>query len=298
MASKMTPQARLVRNPKSVSAPSNVAQSKASGSIFRVLNKFVFGESTQAVQEHPLYEKYGEAFELYVQAESWRQQESIEEAIRFYQRALSVHPEFYEAYVGLGRCFRRRGDLKNSITAYQRAITLNQFSVDAHIDIAKSYHEAGYLDKGIFHFRRAIRLAPHDIEAKFNLALCLELNEQMMDAADVYVDIIEQDPGFAPAFNNLGSIYMRIGRYRQAEELFRELLELTPEFSRAILGLAICLDRTNRPKDALPFYEKLLLSRYHSRNRDFIESRIRTIRRYVGLKPHTTTTGLQLVRVK
>lgn len=289
MQSKATPQVR-----PSVKATGQ----KATGSIFRVLNKFVFGESPAAVQDHPLYEKYGEAFEFYVQAEAWRQQESLEEAVRFYQRALSIHPQFHEAYVGLGRCFRRRGDLKNAITAYQRAISLNQFSVDAHIDLAKSLHEAGFLDKAVHHFRRAIRLAPADIEAKFNLALCLELNDQMMDASDVYVDIIEQDEAFAPAYNNLGSIYMRLGRYRQAEGLFRELLVLAPDFTRAFLGLAICLDRTNRPKDALPYYEKLLLSRYHSRNREFIEGRIRTIRRYVGLKAHTTNTGLQLVRVK
>jgi tetratricopeptide (TPR) repeat protein len=91
---------------------------------------------------------------------------------------------------------------------------------------------------------------------------------------------------------------MRQGYYKQSEALFAALIDKSPEFSRAHLGLAISYDRGNKPNDALALYEQLITLKSFARNRDFIESRINFLRKQLGRRPQATKTGNVLIRVK
>lgn len=279
----------------------NVQRQNSPNKIVGLIQQ-LFAQPQQQIINQPTFHQanrtYGDAYEYVIQGDAALAQDLVEDAMLSYQKALELSPSLFEAKLGQGRCYRRVGNLKRAMQTYDQILSLNQFSGPAHLEMAKTLHEAGFLEKAIFHFKCAVKLQPRDIEIRFNLAVCCELNESFDQAAKVYEDLIGIDPNFAPAYNNLGSIYMRKGLYKAAEKLFRQLSVLMPEFTRAYLGLAICLDRLNRPKEALPFYEKVLVCRFHSKNREFIESRIRTIRRYVGMRPNITTAGNQLIRVK
>lgn len=267
-----------------------------SSKLIAALNKFAQVIATEV--KNPLVEKYGDAYDHLIKGDAHRLREEIEEAIKEYETAIRLNPAFTEAYVGMGRCFRRKGDLKRAIMSLMKALSYNAFDKEVHVEMAKAYNEAGIPVKGIHHFRQAVKIDPQYIEAKFNLALCLELQGDLTEPTKIYEDIIKQDADFLPAYNNLGSIYMRQGYYAAAEKIFRQLIELAPDFSRGYFGLAIALDRSNRIQEALPYYEKLLVMKAHQRNRDYIQNRIMTLRHTLGKKVKATQNGSVLVRVK
>jgi tetratricopeptide (TPR) repeat protein len=267
-----------------------------SSKLIAALNKFARVITTEV--KNPLLEKYGDAYDFLIKGDAHRLREEIEEAIRAYEAAISINPSFVEAYVGMGRCFRRKGDMKRAIASFTKALTYNAFDKEVHVELAKCYNEAGMPEKGIHHFRQAVKIDPEYVEAKFNLALCLELQGELIEPTKLYEEIIKLDPEFLPVYNNLGSIYMRQGYYAASEKMFRKLIDMAPDFSRGYLGLAIALDRSNRPLEALTCYEKLLIMKTHLRNKEYIETRVLNLRKMLGKKPQATTNGSLLVRVK
>jgi tetratricopeptide (TPR) repeat protein len=267
-----------------------------SSRLMAALNRFAGTISTEV--KNPLLEKYGDAYDFLIKGDAHRLREETEDAIRSYEKAIQLNPSFIEAYAGMARCFRRKGDLKRAIFTYTKALTLNAFDKEIHLELAKCYNEAGNQTKGIYHFRQALKIDAQFIDAKFNLALCLELQGDMAEPSKLYEEIIIQDSDFLPAYNNLGSIYMRQGLYKSSETMFRRLIALAPDFSRGFLGLAISLDRSNRPQEALAYYEKLLILKAHARNREYIENRVMNLRKALGRKSTATGSGAVLVRVK
>jgi tetratricopeptide (TPR) repeat protein len=115
-------------------------------------------------------------------------------------------------------------------------------------------------------------------------------------AVTIYKRIIEIDAEFLPAYNNLGSLYMRLSLFPEAEGLFKTLIEKAPDFSRGYLGLAITYDKSGSRKEALGLYQKVLAMKPNSKNVAFINRRILQINTDMG---RCRSNGVNLlVRVK
>jgi tetratricopeptide (TPR) repeat protein len=65
-------------------------------------------------------------------------------------------------------------------------------------------------------------------------------------------------PSHAEAYNSIGSVYLGKKMYDQAEESFRLALEVEPRYVRAISGLAMIYDRTDRPGKAIEQWERAI----------------------------------------
>jgi tetratricopeptide (TPR) repeat protein len=274
----------------------NTAQSglRYSSKLMTALNRFTSGLSTEV--RNPLKTKYGKAYDYLISGDTYRYREEIDTAISHYRMALAHREDFTEAYLGIAKCMRRKGDAMGAIKYLNLAISQNAFNKDLHLDIAKCYAECGYADKAAQHYERTIKLDPASVEARFGLALVVENNQDISVAMRLYQEIIDIEPDFLPAYNNLGSLYMRMGQYGPAEKLFRELVDKAPEFTRGYLGLAITLDKAGKRCQAIDAYQHVLRMRPTGRNTEFIEKRIVNLNRELGrTKTRRQTT---LVRIK
>ena len=65
-------------------------------------------------------------------------------------------------------------------------------------------------------------------------------------------------PSLAESYNSLGSVYLGKKMYDQAEESFRLALKAEPRYIRAISGLAMIYDRTDRPQEAIEQWERAI----------------------------------------
>ena len=269
-------------------------QPRHSSTLMRALNRFTGGLSVGV--RNPMADKYGAAYDHLVSGDACRYREDIETAIDHYQQALSIREDMGEAWVGIAKCLKRKGDVMGAINNFKKALQRNSFDTDVQLEIAKCYSECGYLVKASQHYERAMKLDPGCIEGMFGLALVVEINNDIDYAISLYERILTLDAEFLPAYNNLGSLYMRLGQYLKAEELFRQLIQKAPDFTRGYLGLAIALDKAGKRGESLETYHEVLRMKPNTRNASFIKKRIVQINMDMGKSRSTGRTTL--VRIK
>lgn len=77
-------------------------------------------------------------------------------------------------------------------------------------------------------------------------------------AIGLYTEIIEDDPGYAAAYINLGTIYFHLRQFAEAEELYRKASEIDPEYVLAFFDLGNVLDELDRLDESVEAYKKAI----------------------------------------
>lgn len=126
-----------------------------------------------------------------------------DEAIRHYEKAILLAPDFYPAHNNLGSAYLSKSDFKSAQAQFEEAIKHNQ----------------------------------SDAEARLNLANVLLMTKNYDDALKNVEEGLRRNPNSAFGQFLRGSIYERMRRLPEAERVLREALKLDPRMSRVRLEL-------------------------------------------------------------
>ncbi len=96
----------------------------------------------------------------------------------------------------------------------------------------------------------------NDVHQLFLSAVQAEEAGEKNRAISLYEQIVERDPGYAPAFINLGTIFFHLRRFGRAEELYRRATEIDPGYVLAFFDLGNVLDELDRPEESIQAYER------------------------------------------
>ena len=140
-----------------------------------------------------------------------------DDAIRHYQKALQIAPDFYPAHNNLGSDQLGSNNLPDARREFEKVIQLNQ--TDA----------AGY----------------------FNLANVCMLMNQLPDAQRFLGEGLRRQPESALGKFLLGSLEMRTGRLAPAEQALRQSVELNPLMAQSRLQLINVLLQEGKKVEAL-----------------------------------------------
>jgi tetratricopeptide (TPR) repeat protein len=86
-------------------------------------------------------------------------------AIEQYEIAIELNPDYSLAYNNLGAVYEARGLIDKRIEAYRAALRIDPEFVLAHINIGRAYLDKGQLDKAMYHLDAAIKLKPYNAQA-------------------------------------------------------------------------------------------------------------------------------------
>jgi tetratricopeptide (TPR) repeat protein len=96
------------------------------------------------------------------------------------------------------------------------------------------------------------------VQDLFLSAVQAEEAGEKTSAIELYEEILKQDPGYAAAYINLGTIYFHLRRYDLAEELYRHATEADPSYVLAFFDLGNVLDELERPEESIAAYKRAL----------------------------------------
>ncbi|HLO00336.1 MAG TPA: tetratricopeptide repeat protein [Pyrinomonadaceae bacterium] len=99
--------------------------------------------------------------------------------------------------------------------------------------------EEGDLNGAVAAYRESIELQPDSAEVYLNLGLVYLKLEKNKDAVKAFKDSVRLQPDVAEAQYGLGLAYFRIARHKEAAEAFKRATTLRPDMAKAHYGLAL-----------------------------------------------------------
>jgi TolB-like protein/Tfp pilus assembly protein PilF len=175
-----------------------------------------------------------ESYSLYLKGRYFwneRTRDSVKKAIRYFEEAVRLDPNFALAYSGLADCY----------------LILEDRGWASHA-------EAGPLTKG--YAEKALELDSDLAEAHASLGLVLDEQWDLTGAEKELKRAIALKPNYATAYHWYSSLLASMGKQEEALEFEKRALELDPYSSTFSQGLAIHLLLMGRAREAIAQFEK------------------------------------------
>ena len=93
----------------------------------------------------------------------------FETAVKYYEKAIVIDPDYYKAHYNLGGLFHDMGKLNAAIKSFEKALSLKPDYAEAHNNIGNVFKELDQFDDAIKSFKKATEIKTDYVEAHYSL---------------------------------------------------------------------------------------------------------------------------------
>lgn len=164
-----------------------------------------------------------EALQAYSTGLQTRQAKGEAEALPYFQRAVSIDPNFASAYAALAASYLNMRQRTEGIENYRKAFELRQrVSERERLAIEASYYlqYTGELSKCIATATEWKRLYPNDAAPSTRLGIMYLRTGQSEKAVQAFWDTQRISPDLTTSYTNVAAAYMYINRFDEAKSAF------------------------------------------------------------------------------
>jgi superkiller protein 3 len=183
----------------------------------------------------------------------------FEAAIPLLQKVIAEKPDIAWAHFQLGYAYTGLKRTDEARAEYEKATTLDPKMSEAYLNLGILLSEK-HPAAAVAPLRRAVDLLPAQSRPRFLLGLAQERSGNVAGATESYEGGLRLDPRDAEIAAHLGSLYLGLKRYADAETKLRAALELQPKSAPLMLGLAEALDAEKKPEAADAFRDYLAVN--------------------------------------
>ncbi len=219
----------------------------------------------------------------------------LEDAIYYYQLAISKAPKYQDAYYNLGLALLKNNNYVEAIKAFQDLLKLqpehfagrfhlacallkddkieeslkefllidasHPYHLETQINMATAFLKKGKLVEAKQHYLRALSLAPEDVQILFNLGV-VSMQQGIVDSAIRYYQrCVEIDADYFPAYNNLGVAFLTKHQHDFALRYFREALRIQPS-NKSLQHIIKVISENQKLLTSPPEYIQTLFDSY------------------------------------
>ena len=141
------------------------------------------------------------AEEALQQGVSCHQSGRLDEAVVNLKKAISIKPNYADAYSNLGVTLKKQGKLDEAVTCYKKAISIKHDHAVAHLNLGLTLYDKGLVEETIHCYERALDYYPDFIDAQQalnkvrqlykNKAIIYNVLGMHLFEKDCYLDAIE-----------------------------------------------------------------------------------------------------------
>jgi TolB-like protein/DNA-binding SARP family transcriptional activator len=216
---------------------------------------------TEELTAYVFYHRAGEAYD--------GTRAGNEESERLLRLALQADPLFAPAWASLGANYGWRPPYLgyptsawDSALAYsQRAIELDPHDAGGYTTLALTLGHQGYLHRQEAAAREALRHNPSGALAFRRLAESYRERGAFVEALRYHLESVRLSPNGLQFRTWVGYVYMDLEEIAQAEQRYRSVLTLEPDFLYALQGVVILHLQRAQPDSAM-YYSERILARY------------------------------------
>jgi tetratricopeptide (TPR) repeat protein len=186
------------------------------------------------------------------------QRGEFDEAIREFQAALQINPDYFEVHSNLGTTLSEAGNVSEAIRQWREALRLNPRAERAHNDLGSALQRRGQLAEARDHFEQAVRLMPDYAEAHNNLGINFAAAGEYDEAVRQFEQALRIWPGFAEAHYGLGNALITLHKPADALAHYKLALQFKPDYPDAQHNMGVALVQLGRVQEAVGCYEEFL----------------------------------------
>ncbi len=127
-----------------------------------------------------------------------------------------------------------------------------------HFNSGVTFYRQKELAKAIQAYQKVIELDPTYVEAYNNLGIIYQAIGDVDKAFGAYQKATEINPRYQKAYNNLGILLLLEGRYEEALETFQKALAINPNNIESHINLGILFKKKGQWDQAIESYRKAL----------------------------------------
>jgi tetratricopeptide (TPR) repeat protein len=177
-------------------------------------------------------------------------------AMACYLEAIRLDPTF-PAHFNVGECLVAKGDPEAAITSYEEAIRQEPKNADAHHRRGAALRMMGNPDAAIEAYQKAIQINPAHVDSHLGLGATLCDDKQDLDGAiAAFEEAIRINPRSAVALVNLGNALRGKGDMAGAISMFREAIEIDPSYVNAYVNLGALLGSQGNQEERVKMYRQ------------------------------------------
>ncbi len=230
------------------------------GEMFRKLGELPLAEACflKAVKLKPDYAEALKALGVL-----YEQQEQLDKAITYYEKFSKAQPQLAAGHYALGILLRRQQQLETALESFVRATEAQPDDAQAHLQAAEVCQLLGYRERALQHFY-ALAESPLTNQAVYlKLAEFCEASGYLTAAIEFYHRALQLEPEYAPAWLNVGVIYLQEGRLEKAQTCFERASRFVEadniQIRHAIyVNLASAFQLQGKVDESLAMYEAAL----------------------------------------
>jgi len=222
-----------------------------------VISALSIGEFQEALEKTAtLSQKYpGESLLFNISGACYQGLGKFETASVYYEKAITINPDYYKAHFNLGGLLQEQGKLKISIKSFERALSIKPDYAEAYNNIGSVFKELDQSNNAIKSFQKAIEIKPDYFEALYNLGQTFQNLNNIEAAIKNYEKVLIIKPDFAELHNNLGVIYHGIGEIDSARHHLENAVRIMPEFVEAFNNLGNVYKELKQADRAIDCYK-------------------------------------------
>lgn len=154
----------------------------------------------------------------------------LDEAARWFERALAMAPLYAGAISDLGTVRVKQGRLAEALALLERAHAMEPEDVGTGVNLGIALVKAGRFGEAVPLYRQLYAHEPRHPGIAAELGFLLGQTGHRKEALKVLSEAVSIDPGSPHAHFNLGVALARDGQFSQALAEFQRVAELAPDF--------------------------------------------------------------------
>ncbi len=203
-------------------------------------------------------EKHQTAYtEFYIGLTAY-QKGKYEDALKHYDQAIDINPQFAEAYNNRGITKDRLGRHEEAIADYDQATRINPQFAEAYYNRGTTKDVLGRHEEAIANYDQAIRINPQYAQAYYNRGNAKDVLGRHEEAIADYDQAIRINPQYAQAYCNRGTTKLALGQYDEAIADYDQAIRINPRFAQAYYNRGNAKGMLGRYEEAIANFNEAI----------------------------------------
>ena len=153
------------------------------------------------------------AVEAFKKGQDYKSHKKDEQAMKSFETAIKIAPEFYQAHIELGQLYKEAGRIDDAENEFLRAHEVNRTNIEPLLNLTSLYIDENKPERAVSASEEAVKVNSRSAPAFLNLGIAL-YKAAMLDKAEAALKrALELAPKMATVRLMLANVYLKLQQY-------------------------------------------------------------------------------------